>query len=83
MIANVRESKARLSELIAKASSGEEVVISVRGKPTVRLVPIEDELSTGDVESWVARRRSRLSGMPENETSSSEEILRDLREERF
>ncbi len=83
MIANVRESKARLSELIAKASSGEEVVISVRGKPTIRLVPIADEMSTGDVEAWVTRRRSRLSGMPKKETSSSEEILRALREDRF
>lgn len=36
---NVAEAKARLSELIDRALSGEEIVISRRDVPAVRLVP--------------------------------------------
>lgn len=37
---NVHEAKTRLSELIAAAESGEEVVIARANKPAVRLVPV-------------------------------------------
>lgn len=40
MITTLRESKARISELVKRAASGEEVVITVRGKPEARLCPI-------------------------------------------
>jgi prevent-host-death family protein len=36
---NVAEAKARLSELVAAAERGEEVVIARGGHPVVRLVP--------------------------------------------
>ena len=36
---NVAEAKARLSELVAAAERGEEVVIARSGRPAVRLVP--------------------------------------------
>lgn len=36
---NVHQAKTRLSELLAQAESGEEVVIARRGEPVVRLVP--------------------------------------------
>ena len=39
---NVHSAKARLSELLERAASGEEVVIAKRGKPFVRLVAVED-----------------------------------------
>ncbi|CAB3775259.1 type II toxin-antitoxin system Phd/YefM family antitoxin [Paraburkholderia humisilvae] len=38
---NVHEAKTKLSRLIEAAVSGEEVIISNRGNPVVRLVPIE------------------------------------------
>lgn len=39
----IAEAKNRLSELIAAAEAGEEIVITRHGKPAVRLVPaIED-----------------------------------------
>jgi prevent-host-death family protein len=46
---NILEARNNLSRLIAQAVSGEEVVISNRGKPVVRLVPIEanEKRSTG------------------------------------
>lgn len=41
MIATLRESKAKLSEFVARvAAYGEEIVITVRGKPMARLCPI-------------------------------------------
>ncbi|MGI9025104.1 MAG: type II toxin-antitoxin system Phd/YefM family antitoxin [Burkholderiaceae bacterium] len=40
-IVNVHEAKTTLSDLIARAEAGEEIVIARANKPTVRLVPIE------------------------------------------
>jgi prevent-host-death family protein len=42
MLINVHSANARLSELLERAASGEEVVIAKRGKPFVRLVAVED-----------------------------------------
>jgi prevent-host-death family protein len=41
MIANVRTTKARLSELLERAAAGEEIVITSDGRPKARLVGIE------------------------------------------
>lgn len=38
---NVAEAKAKLSELVAAAERGEDVVIARGGRPAVRLVPAE------------------------------------------
>ena len=37
---NIAEAKARLSELVEKAASGEEILIARDHKPVARLVPI-------------------------------------------
>lgn len=42
-IANIHEAKSRLSKLIERAMSGEEVIIAKAGQPMVRLVPIQVE----------------------------------------
>ena len=42
MQVNIHTAKARLSDLIHRAEAGEEVVISRRGKPAVRLVPVAE-----------------------------------------
>lgn len=81
MIASVRESKARLSELISKVSAGEEVLITVRGKPTVKLVPVSPHPTQADFQAWAKRRRQKLRTMPEN-PDTSPEIIDLLREER-
>ncbi len=44
---NVAEAKAKLSELIARAEAGEEVIIARAGKPSVTLRPVETMPSTG------------------------------------
>ena len=41
MIVNVRQAKAQLSRLVAAALAGEEVVITRRSVPVVRLTPVK------------------------------------------
>ena len=43
MIVNMHDAKTRLSELVAAAERGEEVVIARNGTPAVRLVAITEE----------------------------------------
>jgi prevent-host-death family protein len=38
---NIAEAKAKLSELVARAEAGEEVIIARAGKPSVMLRPVE------------------------------------------
>lgn len=39
---NVQDAKTRLSDLLARAERGEEIVIARAGVPVVRLVPVAD-----------------------------------------
>lgn len=43
---NVQEAKARLSELIARAEHGEDVLVARAGTPVVRLVPVAASVRT-------------------------------------
>lgn len=80
----LRESKAKLSELVERASGGEEVVITVRGHPKVRLCPMDTEpLFSGkdfvrELESVQSRYRVRGKVSP-----ASEKIVSELREDRL
>jgi prevent-host-death family protein len=56
---NIGEAKTRLSQLIAAALRGEEVVVDKDGTPQVRLVPVE-EASEAERERIVARRRAAI-----------------------
>jgi prevent-host-death family protein len=38
---NMQDAKTNLSKLVSQALAGEEVIIANRGKPAVRLVPVE------------------------------------------
>ena len=42
-ITTISEAKAHLSKLVEKALQGEEVIISVAGKPVVKLIPYDSE----------------------------------------
>ncbi|MGD9507410.1 MAG: type II toxin-antitoxin system Phd/YefM family antitoxin [Geminicoccaceae bacterium] len=42
MMVSVRRAKAKLSQLLERAAAGEEVLITKRGKPFVRLVVVAD-----------------------------------------
>ena len=47
-IVSTAEAKAQLAELIEKALGGEEVIISKRGEPMVKLIPYERDTSPRD-----------------------------------
>jgi prevent-host-death family protein len=42
MIVNIAEAKAQLSQLAARASRGEEIILSRHGQPIARIVPLAD-----------------------------------------
>ncbi len=85
MITNLREAKSNLSQLVQLAAGGEEIVITVRGRPTARLTrvapnemhdvaPTEwaDELSAAAEAARVGSRKS-----------TTQQVWDDLREERL
>lgn len=44
---NMHDAKTQLSDLVARAEAGEEIVIARRNKPAVRLVPVVADRATG------------------------------------
>jgi len=82
MITTLRESKATLSALVALAQSGEDVIITVRGKPKARLSGIRARSAT-NMSGWIKELKAlqRKSGTGQR-TAGSQAILNELREER-
>ena len=81
MIKNLRETKARLSQLVEVAARGEEVVITVHGKPRARLTGVLR--APRDMAGWTRRlaalqRRWAARAKP----SSGASVLEELRRER-
>lgn len=56
----MHEAKTHLSRLVERALAGEEIVITRRGKPAVRLAPIERKLAMREL--WGIRQGS---GVPD------------------
>jgi len=82
MITTLRESKAKLSALVALAQAGEDVIITVRGKPKARLSGIRARPAT-NMSDWIKELKAlqRKSGMGKS-SPDSQAILNELREER-
>jgi prevent-host-death family protein len=75
---NVREARMNFSKLLSSVESGETVVITRRGKPVAKFEMIE---STESISSFPDRRSFR-SELPPC-TSSTHELIRDIRDERW
>ena len=77
---DITEAKNRLSQLIQSSLSGEEVIISNRGNPVVRLVPVEKKKNVatsvrfGD---WL-----RANPLPDHLLQSHEDIENSINEQR-
>ncbi len=84
MIRSLRESKAKLSELVELASRGEDVLISVRGKVKARLTNAGAGATAPLGARWAnelrALQKAHRAGRPK---SSVEQILSQLREDRL
>jgi prevent-host-death family protein len=55
MTATLRETKAKLSEMVRLASQGEEVVITVHGKQVAKLVGLPKRPRKIDKGKWLAK----------------------------
>ena len=81
MIATLRESKTRLSELVSLANSGEEILITVHGEPKARLIPVAESLS--DTEDWLHALSAFRSSLGQASTSQKPSALEEVREDRW
>ena len=73
---NILDARNSLSKLVAAAESGDEVVIAKRGRPVVRLVPVEQNRLTGAVLAQQLLRN------PPPSMRTSTEIDDDIRDAR-
>ena len=85
MITNLREAKSNLSQLVQLAAEGEEIVITVRGRPTARLtgvVPKEaQEVARTEWANELSAAAEAARVGPHK--STSQEFWDELREERL
>jgi len=82
MIKTLRESKAKLSELVERASQGEDVLITVRGKVKARLTRAALPTDMADRQAWVAKLRKLQKTFTRGKPKASiEEILAETRKD--
>ncbi len=62
MTASVRQLKSQLSKYLRKARAGEDVVITSRGRPIARLVPLHEEEGKLSLEE-IDRRLAQIPGI--------------------
>lgn len=82
MITTLREGKAKLSALVELAASGEEVIITVRGKPKARLGPVAPPAAGVDA-GWLRELKQTRARYTVRRRDAAREILPELREDRL
>jgi prevent-host-death family protein len=84
MTATLRETKAKLSQMVKLASQGEEVIITVHGKQMAKLVGVPHRTKKLDKKKWLAElaqlRRKYSTGRV---TMTAQQIQDENRAERF
>jgi prevent-host-death family protein len=84
MTATLRETKAKLSEMVKLASQGEEVVITVHGKEMAKLVGLPKRAKKLDKKKWLAKlARLRRKYSTGRVTMTAQEIQDEDRADRF
>ena len=82
MIRSLRESKATLSELVERASRGEDVLITVRGKVKARLTRAAPPTGAAEMQRWADELRDLHRGIAtETHRLPSETVLGEDRED--
>jgi prevent-host-death family protein len=83
MDVGVRELKAHLSEILERAASGENVVVTDRGRPIVRLVAFNpaSAVDRGVEEGWIEAPRRQALG-PATRARGRSAVLDVLDEDR-
>jgi prevent-host-death family protein len=84
MTTTLREAKAKLSEMVKLASRGQEIVITVHGKETARLVAVPKRNKKFNKEKWLKELdKLREKNWTGRYGRSIEEILEEDRADRF
>ncbi len=84
MIKTLKESKAKLSELVERASRGEDVLITVRGQVKARLTRAPAAERAGDTAAWTAAlERLHDDHGTGKVTLTAEQIVSEDRADRF
>jgi prevent-host-death family protein len=85
MITNLREAKAKLSQMVDLAASGEEVIITVRGKARARICPVRNEDPGPSSKEWanaLEESRVRYRAQGKDRSPDTQQLWDDLRGER-
>ncbi|MFT5470618.1 MAG: prevent-host-death family protein [Verrucomicrobiales bacterium] len=85
MVTNLRDAKTRFSELVQLAAGDEEIIITVRGQPTARLITAKSpENAKTDRAEWVAELSAAAeAAQASNTTSTPQSFWDESREDRF
>jgi prevent-host-death family protein len=84
MIKTLRESKAKLSELVEMAGKGQEILITVRGKVKARLTPVESGRPSDKGSVWAGELRAlHKTYGARTHKARSEDVLTPIREDRL
>jgi prevent-host-death family protein len=81
MIATLRESKTRLSELVNLANSGEEILITVHGQPKARILSVSEPRS--DTAEWLSELSALRSSLGHPSSHRKPSTLDEVREDRW
>lgn len=74
MSVGIRDLKSNLSEYVARAAGGEEIVVTDRNRPVARLVPYvgASDVARGIEEGWIeAPRRTQLADVERDRSPRS------------
>lgn len=80
MSVGIRELKSKLSDYVARAADGEEIVVTDRNRPVARLVPYvaASDVDRGVEEGWIeAPRRTALPPVERARSSQSTLVVLD------
>lgn len=81
MIATLRESKTRLSELVNLANSGEEILITVHGQPKARILSVSEPQS--DTADWLRELSTLRLSLGQPSPYQKPSALDEVREDRW
>ena len=83
MITTLRDGKAHLSALVERASRGEDVLITVRGKVKAKLTRVEATFDAKDRKAWLRKLRALRRKYALSQRTSTDTILDEIREDRL
>lgn len=84
MVTNLREAKAQLSQLVQRAAAGEDIIITVHGRPVARMTAVVPAASSQrDASAWMAELAAEAeAAMCGPAQATSQQVWDELRGDR-